>query len=450
MPFRLVRLGHGLFAIFLALTLLTPAWRVGIFTWLPVLRLPEVGGRQAVMGLLSMLPVAVVLCWVGWRSFGPSNPLWRWGRRGLTVPLAGLSLLVVLSLDSALTWRTVVQVVALALCWLVYLFVVNEAPSLTPPLAVIVAVQSLVAIGQFFSQHSLGLVALGEPTLSPMIEGTSVLVANGQPWLRAYGLTGHPNALGALLAVLLLILLPVVLRASGWQRWALLITLWIGLIGLLFSFSRNAWLAFGGGLLALAIAARASRQGETSTPPGQKTRLTTLAGIGVTTVAVLLLLGTYRELIASRLFQLDIPVEATSLNERQRDAAIAVDVIVRHSWWGVGAGNYPAASQEIDPAARTVHNVPLLVTAELGLVGPLLLIWLGVAPFVRLVSNRGGISWYRRYQPRWTLTMAAAPWAALLLLGLFDVSIWLTSSWQAAVVLGLLVALQSRDEGVAG
>jgi hypothetical protein len=32
------------------------------------------------------------------------------------------------------------------------------------------------------------------------------------------------------------------------------------------------------------------------------------------------------------------------------------------------------------------------------------------------------------------------------LLGLFDVSIWLTSSWQAAVLLGLLVGLQSRNE----
>ena len=382
--------------MFLALTLLTPAWRVGIFTWLPILRLPAVGGRQAVLGLLSVLPVAIVLCWVAWRLLGRGNPLWRWGRRGLAVPLAGLSLLVLLSLDPALTWRTDVQVVALALCWLVYLFVVNEAPSLTPPLAVIVAVQSLVAIGQFLLQRNLGLAALGEPTLSPVIEGTSVLVANGQPWLRAYGLTGHPNALGALLAVLLLILLPAVLRAGGWRRWALLITLLLGLTGLLFSFSRNAWLAFGGGLLALAIAARASRQAEAPTPQGQRTQLVTLAAVGVTAVAVLLLLGTYRDLIASRLFHPDIPVEATSLNERQRDAAIAVAVIGQHPWRGVGAGNYPAAGRELDPAARTVHNVPLLVAAELGLPGLLLLIWLGLAPFVRLTGRKGGVPWYRR------------------------------------------------------
>ncbi len=445
-PFMLVRLGHGLFAIFLVLTLLTPAWRVGIFTWLPVLRLPEVGGRQAVLGILSLLPAAIVLCWVAWRLLGEGNPLWRWGRWSLAVPLAGLSLLVLMSLDPALTWRTDVQVVALALCWLTYLFVVNEAPSLTPPLAVIVTVQSLVAIGQFLLQRNLGLAALGEPSLSPLIEGTSVLVANGQPWLRAYGLTGHPNALGALLAVLLLILVPDVQQASGWGRWALLITLLLGLTGLLFSFSRNAWLAFGGGLLALALAARSSRQVEVPTPQGQRSRLATLAAIGVTAVAVVLLLGTYRDLIASRLFHPDIPVEATSLNERQRDAVIAVDIIGQHPWRGVGAGNYPAAGQELDPAARTVHNVPLLVAAELGLLGLLLLIWLGLAPFVRLVDRKRGVPWHRGYQLRWTLTTAAAPWVALLLLGLFDVSIWLTSSWQAAVLLGLLVALQSRNE----
>lgn len=447
-PYMLVRLGHGLFAAFLALALLSPAWRVGIFTWLPILRLPALGGRQAVLGLLSVLPVAIVLCWVAWRLLGWGNPLWRWGRRGLVVPLAGLSLLVLLSMDPALTWRTDVQVVALGLCWLVYLFVVNEAPSLTAPLAVIVAGQSLVAIGQFLLQRNLGLASLGEPTLNPMIEGTSVLVANDQPWLRAYGLTGHPNALGALLAVLLLALLPAVLRARGWCRWALMVTLLLGLTGLLFSFSRNAWLAFGGGLLALAIAARASRQSEAPTPQGTRTQLVTLAIVAVTAVAVFLLFATYRDLIASRLFHLDIPVEATSLSERQRDAAIAVDLIGQHPW-GVGAGNYPVAGRELDPAARTVHNVPLLAAAELGLPGLLLLVWLGLAPFVRLADKKEDVPWYRTYQPRWTLTVAAAPWVALLLLGLFDVSIWLTSSWQAAVVLGLLVALQSRDEVIA-
>jgi len=440
----LVRLGQGLFALFLALTLLTPAWRVGIFTWLPVLHLPAVGGGPAALGLLSVMPVAVVICWAAWRLLGRGNPPWRWGRPGLTVPLAGLSLLVLLGLDLALTWRTDVQVVALALFWLVYLFVVNEAPNLTPPLAVIVAGQSLVAIGQFLLQRNLGLAALGEPTLSPAIVGTSVLVANGQPWLRAYGLTGHPNALGALLAVLLLILLPSALRAAGWRRWVLLVTVLLGLVALLFSFSRNAWLAFLGGLLAWAFATRSSRRAQAAPRKEQRSRLLTLGAVAVAALVVLLLLGAYRDLIASRLFHPDIPVEATSLSERQRDAAIAIDVIGQHAWRGVGAANYPAAGLALDPAARTVHNVPLLVAAELGLPGLLLLIWLGLAPFVRPAAVEG-VPWWR-HRPRWTISIAAAPWVALLLLGLFDVSIWLTSSWQAAVLLGLLVALQSRDE----
>jgi O-antigen ligase len=235
------------------------------------------------------------------------------------------------------------------------------------------------------------------------------------------------------------------LRSHGWRRWALLLVVLLGLAGLLFSFSRNAWLAFGGGLVALAIAARAVRP--VSAPAERRAQHTAVVVAAVGLMA-LLLLGAYRDLVASRLFHPDIPVEATSLSERQRDAAIAVDLIRRSPWQGVGAGNYPVAAQALDWNARTVHNVPLLVAAELGLLGLLLLAWLGLAPFVRF---SGGETPARRTmrRPKWTFTATNAPWVALLLLGLFDVSLWLTASWQAAVLLGLLAGLQGRKEEAA-
>ena len=75
----------------------------------------------------------------------------------------------------------------------------------------------------------------------------------------------------------------------------------------------------------------------------------------------------------SRLFALDTPTEAQSIDERQRDAALAVAIIRDAPLTGVGLGDYLAAAQRLDADAARVHNVPLLVAAELGLPG--LVIW---------------------------------------------------------------------------
>src|SRR5690606_34838342 len=111
-------------------------------------------------------------------------------------------------------------------------------------------------LGQFFQQTDLGLEWLGELPLNPAFSGVTVLGARGTRWLRAYGLTTHPNQLGALLTALLLFLLPAwltLIQTGDSRRRLLLYTTGIalGLAGLYVSFSRSAWLAFGGGLLVM-------------------------------------------------------------------------------------------------------------------------------------------------------------------------------------------------------
>jgi hypothetical protein len=73
-----------------------------------------------------------------------------------------------------------------------------------------------------------------------------------------------------------------------------------------------------------------------------------------------------------------------------------------------------------------VHNVPLLVTAELGLIGFLLLLWLTLSGL--------------RSRPA-----ALAPWLAVLIIGFFDITLWLTSSWQTAVLFAFIAANLSQD-----
>jgi O-antigen ligase len=393
--------------IFLTLALVTPSWRVGPFSWWPVWRLPMLAGRPADLGLLSLLPALVVVTWIALRlGERPGRP-WLWGGPSLVLPLLGLTLLGLVSLEWALTWRTTVQVVGFGLFWLVYLYVVNESPSLTLPLAIVVLVQGGVAIGQFLRQGDLGLRALGELALDPAVRGTSVFAAGGRPWLRAYGLTAHPNVLGAMLAVLLLLLLADLSRLQRWQRVGLLFVLSVGLMGLLTSFSRNSWLAFAIGLMAW---------GRGRTVPARLRKVALL----LLPIAILFL-WRYRELLLSRFLNLGTVLEARSLNERWRDMRLAVELIVSHPWRGVGSGVELTAAQRLDPQAATVHNVPLLVSAELGLPGAALYLWLAVAG---LCSGRA----------------ALAPWLAMLVIGLFDNTLWLTASWRAAILMALLTA----------
>ena len=131
------------------------------------------------------------------------------------MPLAGLTVLGTLSLDTGNFRHVFIYGGMYAVAWLVYLVVLNERPHLLVPIAAVLFIQGAVAAGQFLAQRDLGLVPLGELPLHPAHEGNSVLLARGQPWLRAYGLTIHPNLLGALLAALLLLALPMARRGRG-------------------------------------------------------------------------------------------------------------------------------------------------------------------------------------------------------------------------------------------
>ncbi|MFZ1400681.1 MAG: O-antigen ligase family protein, partial [Candidatus Promineifilaceae bacterium] len=211
-----------------------------------------------------------------------------------------------------------------------------------------------------------------------------------QNWLRAYGLNSHPNQLGLLLTSLILLVWPQQARAKeGLWRWLFWLALAAGFAGLLVSLSRSAWLALGVGGLVLAwprgaAAARSWRE-----------------------FALL-----YGDVLASRLVALDSPLESRSLWERQRDWGIALRLVGERPFLGTGPGHYLAAAQEIDSAAVTVHNVPLLVAAELGLLG--LVLWLA---FWLWPLGRYGRS-SARYGRSSAHRGATAVWLALIVMAL--------------------------------
>ncbi len=144
----------------------------------------------------------------------------------------------------------------------------------------------------------------------------------------------------------------------------------------------------------------------------------------------------YGRQLATRFFDLNTAVEARSLIERLRDVRIAWTLIWDHPWTGVGLGNYLASARQIDRSARVVHNVPLLVTAEMGVLGGVLWLWLGLAPIVAAI--RGWMGGRRE------LVSQLAPWVALLTIGLFHGLPWINTGWRTAILLALLMGAWAR------
>ena len=374
------------FGLFLMLMLMTPSWREGIFTWFPIWQVEMLAGETAVFGVLTLLPIIFVSLRVcEFACLRVANGPLAVGRRQSpimygdsenrtssrsTFILFAFFFLIVVRLSPDLSWRTVTQVGGVLLAGLVYFGVWEQRPCLTPWLASVVVAQSSVAIGQFVAQSDLGLQFFAELPLDPTIKGISVIGTLEQPWLRGYGLTAHPNLLGAMLTTLLLWLLPRLSETSRRERCIYTAVFLVGLGGLFVSFSRGAWLGFGiGGGVWLLIHYRHSWRDLLA----RHWRFVLVVG-GL----FLLVMLFYRDLIIGRVAFWETPIELFSLSERWWSIQVALEVIAEHGLWGVGAGNFLKVAQMYHPEAAPVHNIPLLVWAELGLPGLALWLWLAV------------------------------------------------------------------------
>ncbi len=368
-----------LFGLFLFLLLISHASAAsGPFAWLP---LPTaVSGQSWQIGVLSLLPLLVTIRW--WqeknqqisqieknKSDKSAESLlkipWSWGDTAVNIPLIAFSLLVLARLTAEMAYVAAM----IGLCWFVYLFLVNHPgwhqKWLWRVLALVLLVQGTVAVCQFFLQREIGLTWLGEPRLDLLVEGTSVAQRDGQNWLRAYGLNSHPNQLGLLMMALCLLLWPNRHRAQRGWRWLFWLGLAAGVAGLLVSLSRSAALGLLLGGLLFGLHRR------TGLPLPRREFALPLA---VLAAGVLLFALVYGDVLAGRLLALDSPLESRSLWERQRDLGLAWQLLRERPFLGTGLGHYLSSAAAINPEAALVHNVPLLIGAELGLVG--LALWL--------------------------------------------------------------------------
>lgn len=309
----------------------------------------------------------------------------------------------------------------LLVLFFLYLFLANESftISLFLPLCIMILLNTLPAVIQFLSQGSIGLHVLGELSLDPSMPGISIINQNGIRHLRAYGLTDHPNILGGSICLGLLLLIAHQNLTNQSLRSLQYGVFSLGALGLLFTFSRSAWITFIVSTMMAAIwLIRLNIREE----------LRNLIWLYISTSLVILpFLWVNLPLFEVRLnlpnSKNDNPQEVQSLGERELLNKTANELFVSRPFTGVGLSALPVAMKEIYPefpvAYQPAHFVLLDVAAETGIIGAVSYTILIFTPWLLMIYHREHL----QFTP--ILVFSSSALLAAAILSLFDYYPWL-------------------------
>jgi O-antigen ligase len=319
-------------------------------------------------------------------------------------------------------------------------------------------IQALLAAWQFINQQTFAFKWLGLVYHNMAEAGTSVVQTDWRRWLRAYGGLPHPNILGGFLLVAELLTISFYLKLYEkleklWTNekkvefkkmvWPILGALTgfaIIFIGLIFSFSRAAWLGL---ILAFILFYLYCFV--------QKNKSCLVSLFKLNMVALLIfssLFLIYQEPFLSR-FQGQQKLEQQSLTERTTYQKQSQNLREKHFWFGVGMGNYTlAVYQQINknyPARfyQPVHNVYLLIWSELGLIGLALFLSIIFYSLFLILNSKFLISVKKNKINLWTLSYLAI-FISFLVMMFFDH--WLWSSHFGVLLFWLILALSLKTK----
>lgn len=274
----------------------------------------------------------------------------------------------------------------------------------------------LVGIIQFFTQIVVANKWLGIAEQLPWQAGVSVLETASGRILRAYGAFPHPNIFGGLSAVAIILFLSAKEKLPHWLslrsvEWLVVTIL---SVGLLVSFSRNAWLGL---ILGLAILVF------------QRKKIIHWAWWIL--ILAVLFNGLWYQFSFGRV-SVNNRLEQQSLNERVAALETAFTIARAHPWFGVGLGQFNVAAETLLPLRdpryiEPVHNVYLLILGEVGIIGALILVLLA--------------SWLARRLEVWIYPALSV----ILFLGLFDHYWWTDTSARLALTLVLALSLKPKQ-----
>ncbi len=293
--------------------------------------------------------------------------------------------------------------------------------------------QALIGILQFIKQKSVGLKILGESLISPDILGVAKIEIAGEKIIRAYGTFPHPNLFAAFLFFSLICglgffffhskeipfknrlgILPIKTNKNKLLNIHYLSGLLLIFLGILVSYSRSVWLI---SLIAISIIiwkylprSKINYLKECLQISLYKKALAILFSLG--------LLLAISWLVIPRLCLENCPQDKSFLL-RQKYNEIAAEKIKSSPFFGTGIGGFVLDTKKQNDTGlqewelQPVHNLYLMIMAEIGVAGFAILITL---VFYRLKN-------LKPLKAKWNKT-AVFVISGFLLLGFIDHYFW--------------------------
>jgi len=301
-----------------------------------------------------------------------------------------------------------------------------------------IVLESVLGLAQVVIGGSVGGVFywLGERRFSYLTLGVAKFSLFREMMVRAYGTFSHPNSMAGFLLVVLLLWGLIRKRDLWW--W---IVCWIGVMGIVVSGSRTVWMI---GLLIILInnpiinlkfKIKISKKEER----GILKRVQNDVGRWLVAVGVMMMvLGLIGkgEVLGGW--------DRESFSKRWELNKHALEMIRDNTWFGVGLGNFLVELPKYQKGSRVfwlqpVHNIPLLLISELGIIGVLICVKMVSVLWGWDNSGRPQGSPLQKFQnDRMNLLLV---FVVVLLTGMVD-HYWITLSqnwWLVAIVLGTLL-----------
>ncbi len=245
-------------------------------------------------------------------------------------------------------------------------------------------IHAIIGIIQFFTQKTISLSYLGMQIHDISWGGTATITSHGEQWLRAYGGLPHPNVLGGLLLVSILLVVTKyinITKRSCLYTIPCLLAYIVLTVGIIVTFSRTIWLIGCISLCGLFVYFFIYTK-----------KISKIIILLITLCATITIFGIFfGHLFFTRITH-DTQLSHNSFSDRKVYLIHAYTLIKDHPFIGTGIGNYTNTIFRTYTTPypiwffQPVHNAYILLCAEIGIIGCSILFFL-VAFFLRTLQK---------------------------------------------------------------